>query len=426
MAEFNIESIIIDGEFQTILDDMEGYDNMFITGNAGTGKSTLLKYFLETTDKNVVVVAPTGIAAVNVGGQTIHSFFKFGIGPINVNSIKYNKWIAPVMNRMDTLIIDEISMVRCDMLDAIDMSLRVNRNDMVTPFGGVQVIMIGDLAQLPPVVATPTEKLYIKNKYKSRYFFDSMVLQESGIKTHKLTKVHRQKDANFVKFLDRVRTGNINEKVVAWFNAVCYGRERDKDGVYVCMTNAIADRMNEQGMKSLPGKPVIYETKIKGDFSLKGTKFKEQLTLKEGARVMMIKNDPDGRWYNGTMGTIAKLYDDNKLEVDIDGDIYDLGYDTWDKYKYNLNTVTDEIEKTLVGSISAFPLIPAWAITAHKSQGCTFEKCHINFGTGTFEHGQAYVALSRCTTLKGLTLENKLQLRDVLVDRVVVDFLNNS
>jgi PIF1-like helicase/Helicase len=540
------KNLKLSDESKDVIDTLENSgENLFITGRAGTGKSTLLGYFRSTTKKNVVVVAPTGVAALNVRGQTIHGFFKFKIG-MTVQDVK--KITAEIDQKMykkiDMLIIDEISMVRADLFDCIDRFLRLNGKNPAEPFGGVQIVVIGDLFQLPPVVG-PGEGYIFETKYESPYFFDAPAYKQGGFQVIELTHVYRQQDPVFIDILDKIRTGEADMQHVEYINRMCLeidgkkvtmtdiqtadiavsdslyvndegipidGEERDEDGnivmrqsvhansqlknvnsnhskhneqnseqnseknkliedlkkqfdasgikglsfgiksnasgsnaaanavfeantledsikkltVYLVTTNALADKINTEKLEEIKTPSKIYKGALVGRFEQKNAPAPEQLILKLGAQVMTLKNDPGGKWVNGDIGTVEKLLDASVRIRFEDGRVEEVVGDTWEMVRYEYDELHDQLESEVVGKYTQIPIKLAWAVTIHKSQGKTFDTAIIDFGKGTFAHGQAYVALSRVRSLQGITLKNPLRAQDVRVDERIRDFLTGS
>lgn len=474
----------------------ESSENLFITGRAGTGKSTLLGYFREFTKKNVVVVAPTGVAALNVKGQTIHGFFKFKIGVTEHDVKKITAEVDEKMyKKMDMLIIDEISMVRADLFDCIDKFLRLNGRDKEKPFGGVQIVVIGDLFQLPPVV-TDGERYIFETKYESPYFFDSKAYRKGGFQVVELSHVYRQHDPEFINILDKIRTGEAEMEHVQYINRMCHRKfgttftsnfsaafdvnkkfdiknekSRNEDGeeiisldedvnggieeieedieiesevpaqslkkidvqnnskkLTVCLvtTNALADTINLKKLQALHGAVKTYKGALVGRFDQKNAPAPTELNLKIGAQVMILKNDPMGKWVNGDIGIVEKFLD-NAVRIRLeDGRLEEIAGESWEMVKYEYDEITDHLESEVVGKYTQIPIRLAWAVTIHKSQGKTFDSAVIDFGRGTFAHGQAYVALSRVRSLQGITLVNPLRPEDLRTDWRVVEFLNGS
>ena len=417
----------LSGEIREALSLMEKSNkHFFITGKAGTGKSTLVEEFKERTTKNIAVLAPTGVAAVNVGGQTIHSFFGFkpGVNPDNVGRTYRRK---NLYKKLDTLIIDEISMVRADLLDCIGRFLQINGpGDGL--FGGVQIIMVGDLYQLPPVLPNH-EKDFFKMRYDSPYFFSSKQFQKINPTFIKLRTVHRQTDSNFISILNRVRSGKITQKDLNKLNENVQNKfDFDSDGVFLTTTNRKADKINSTQLEKLSGRSVDFKGYIDGSFPKSHLPTAEKLTLKEGARVMLLNNDPEDRWINGDVGEVIEIEKsgDPVVRVRLDeGRVVKVTENKWERIKFNYDKSNDEIKSEEVGSFHQLPLRLSWAVTIHKSQGKTFKRAMIDFQRGTFSHGQAYVALSRCTGLEGLSLRRPIRPSDIIVDKRVTRFLKN-
>lgn len=417
------EKITITDEFEDAMCLMEETDrNIFITGKAGTGKSTLLKHFCNTTKKSVVVLAPTGISAVNIKGSTIHSFFLFPFGIIRRDDVESLHHKAEIFENLETIVIDEISMVRADIMDAIDHSLRMNRGKNL-PFGGVQIIAFGDLFQLPPVVLGQ-EREYFSSQYKGVYFFNANCFQEADFEKVQLSKIFRQKDTNFQRLLNRVRERQLLPGDFQVLNKrCCADQSRYNPAITLASTNAIADGINKEKLRAVSGIPQSFKAKFKGDFQDKDCPVDSILNLKVGAQVMFVKNDQETpkKWVNGTIGIVKKLGEHYAL-VKIGKKTHRVEKAIWEIYDYRYNSKSKEIEKVEKGSFAQLPLKLAWAVTIHKSQGKTFEKVIVDLGYGAFTHGQTYVALSRCTDIGGLYLKNPLRPRDFIVDQNVIDF----
>ena len=419
-------------EFQYALDLMEETDkNIFITGRAGTGKSTLLNYFCANTKKNAVILAPTGVAAVNVGGQTIHSFFHFKPN-VTLAAIKKkrgsDKEKTSIYKKLTTIVIDEVSMVRADLLDCVDKFLRINGPHSKQPFGGVQMIFIGDFYQLPPVVSSAEREIF-RSHYASPFFFSAKVFPQLELEFIELEKVYRQKDDEFVRLLNTIRNNSIMDEDIALFNQRCnpaFAAAADDFYIALTSTNALADAINEQRLAELPGKIWKAGGIIDGDFSKEYLPTAVELKLKKDAQIMMLNNDSYGQWINGTIGRVKKFAKDEEGEAVIvaeldNGETVEIFPYTWKIYKFFLKN--DELRSEEVGSFRQYPVRLAFAVTIHKSQGKTFEKVVIDVGRGTFAHGQMYVALSRCKTLEGIVLKQPLKKSHIMMDWQVVKFL---
>ncbi len=412
--------------FQRALDIMEKTQRqIFVTGKAGTGKSTLLKYFREHTSKKVAVLAPTGVAAINVQGETIHSFFGFKPG-VTLEKVKKtrDKKELEMYQKIDTIIIDEVSMVRADLMDCVDKFLRFNRSQHNLPFGGVQMIFIGDLYQLPPVV-TGEEKELFKTYYPSPYFFDSHVFESLKIDFIELEKIYRQKDETFIKLLNRIRNNSAGEEELKLLNERYQPdyEPRDDYSVFLTTTNAMAAEINEGQLNRLEGKAHRFHGEISGDFDSKSLPTELDLFLKMGAQVMLLNNESHGRWVNGTIGKILDFKNDQITVELASGGIVKVTPFQWEIFHFYLDAGTDQLRTEPVGNFTQYPLKLAWAITIHKSQGKTFDKVIIDIGKGTFAHGQMYVALSRCRSLEGIVLKKKIQKPHIFMDYRVVKFV---
>ena len=407
--------------------------HIFLTGKAGTGKTTFLRNLAANTYKRMVIVAPTGVAAINAGGVTIHSFFQLPFGPIvpdgqslSLVSNKISKTKLKIMRSLDLLVIDEISMVRADLLDAVDAVLRKVRRSS-DAFGGVQLLMIGDIQQLAPV-ARQNEWELLQPYYKSVYFFDSHVLRNNPYICVELNHIYRQNDEDFIGILNRVRNNKLDKKNADLLNQrfIPDFNPKDKDG-YITLTthNSQADEINEQKLKEIKSKTLTFEAEINGIFPENAYPTKEVLELKVGAQVMFVKNDPSPakEYYNGRIGKIISYNKDEGLVVQCDNDIINVTPVQWQNFEYTLNEKTNEIEEKEIGSFTQIPLRTAWAITIHKSQGLTFDKVILN-AEMAFTHGQVYVALSRCTSLKGLVLKSKIQNNVLFNDNTINAFVD--
>lgn len=396
----------------------ETSENIFLTGKAGTGKTTFLKYLKENATKNIVVAAPTGVAAINAGGVTLHSLFQLPFHPFLptrnhkdelLGKIRYNKQRQQLLRKMELLVIDEISMVRCDVMDAIDTILKSIRRNYDTPFGGVQLLCIGDLHQLPPV-AQNHEWSILQEYYTTPFFFDSLAIKEQMPLLIELNKIYRQKEDSFVRLLNKVRNNQMNdddfEDLHMRYDPLFSPMPGEK---YITLTshNRQAAEINQQKIENLFTKPFSFKAVVEEDFPEHAFPAEAELVLKEGSQVMFLKNDiVSRRYFNGKIG-IVKLLDKDKIVVDCDGTEIEVGKETWENARYTLNRTDGKLEQEMLGTFTQYPLRLAWAITIHKSQGLTFEKVMIDAGA-SFSSGQVYVALSRCTSLDGIVLLSKL------------------
>ena len=390
--------------------------NLYITGEAGTGKTTLLKYFRQKTQKKFVVLAPTGIAAINSHGQTIHSFFKFPPKLIQKEHIRrvYNG--RRIFEHLELLIVDEASMMRADLMDGIDYALRLNKENHHIPFGGVQVVLFGDLYQLPPIVDKEMADVY-NNLYDTPYFFSAKVFQHVNFSHFNLQKIYRQKDKDFRELLNKLRNRKLTVTDMKLLNSrvepqLC---ETWSDCITLTPTNAAANAINETRLSKLGGKEFVYNASIKGEFDEKSYPTETELRLKVGAQVLMIKNDPDKRWVNGSIGEVVDL-DKDSVEVRIGDKVHEVGVAVWEKIKYRYDIEEEKIVEEVLGSFEQYPIKLAWAITIHKSQGLTFDRLVIDLDHGAFTHGQVYVALSRCRSFGGVLLKRSVTHRDIIFD----------
>jgi ATP-dependent DNA helicase PIF1 len=416
---------IITDEFAHAFDILEKTrNNIFLTGKAGTGKSTFLQYFRETTKKNIAIVAPTGVAALNVNAQTIHSLFRFAPRFINPDEIRTDK--RALFRQLELLIIDEISMVRADIFDAIDVFLKKARRNN-KPFGGVQICAIGDLFQLPPVVSND-EQEFFQQYYDSPYFFAAKIFAESYFTKIEFQKVHRQSDTKFINILNAIRSGECSEHNLNELNQKLHTSNHLAAGELVLTaTNAIADNINQANLRNLTGNAKTYSGEINGNFGLKDIRLPaaENLVLKCGAQVMFVRNDAEGKWVNGTIGVVEELSDDI-IKVRTESGVHEVEQKKWQTISYEFSEEEQKIVEKVLGSYKQFPLMLAWAVTIHKSQGKTLEKVIIDLGRGAFAPGQLYVALSRCKTLEGITLKRPLSIWDSVCDQRVIDFMSNN
>ncbi len=418
------DNLDINSQFKEAIALIENENkNVFVTGRAGTGKSTLLEYFRRITKKKIAVLAPTGVAALNIKGQTVHSFFRFK-PDINIHKIRKprKKNAFSVYKNIDAIVIDEISMVRSDLLDCVDKFLRYNGPDAEKPFGGIQMVFIGDLYQLPPVV-TSDEKKALGSRYNSEYFFDAAALKDLPIEMIELEKIYRQKDEAFIGILNAFRNNTVDETHLAQINSV-FNVTKEHKGFYITLTstNKTAEEINEIKLSALKHKEVSFEGCHDGEGRI-ALPAPAKLNLKEGAQVMMLNNDSLGRWVNGTIGKIIGMSEESVLVEFEDGSSEEVLPYTWELFNYSYDKVKDRLRTDPAGSFTQLPLKLAWAVTIHKSQGLTFDKVVIDIGKGTFAHGQLYVALSRCRTMKGIILRKKLEKKHIISDWRVSDFL---
>ena len=426
--------------------------NIFLTGKAGTGKTTFLKYIRENCPKQMAVVAPTGVAAINAGGVTIHSFFQLPLSPFIpetkgtgfpshnqeisnkhslISRLRFNSDKKKVLQQLEILVIDEISMVRCDTLDAIDTVLRYIRQRPGERFGGVQVLFIGDMLQLPPVIKEQ-EWSYLSDYYKSHYFFDSKVLEEEAPVYIEFNKIYRQRDERFITLLNQVRNNQLDEEGMKILDSrfLPSFRRSKQDGFIILTThNNKAAEINARELNNLDNKLFTYEAEIKEEFSDRAYPADQTLYLKAGAQVMFIRNDSaekGKRYFNGKIGVISKL-EPNKIVVQCEGEPGEIEVqkETWENIRYTLNKTTRQLDSDVLGSFTQYPLRLAWAITIHKSQGLTFEKAIIDAGEA-FAPGQVYVALSRCTSLEGMVLQSRVKPGSLFSDPKIIEFSQRS
>lgn len=412
--------------------------SLFLTGKAGTGKSTFLHYIAQTTKKKYVILAPTGIAAINVGGATLHSFFKLPFHPLLPNdrrystqqlrnTLKYNSEKIKLIRELELIIIDEISMVRADIIDFIDKILRVYSHNMRIPFGGKQLLLVGDVYQLEPVLKEEDWQL-LQPYYPSKFFFDAHVFRSFQLVCIELQKVYRQRDDKFINILDHIRTSTITNTDLSLLNQQV-GQHQPMDAHQLSITLSTrrdtVDYINSLHLSKLPGDATILHGSIDGEYPENNLPTPIELEVKTGAQILFIKNDREKRWVNGTLGTIIGIGDeeDGKIYVRTEqGEDVDVEQEVWNNVRYTYNQKEQKVEEEILGSFQQFPLRLAWAITIHKSQGLTFNQVKIDLSGGVFAGGQTYVALSRCRSLKGIALQEPVKREDIYVNQEVVKF----
>jgi len=412
-------------EYAAALEFMrKGQGHLFVTGRAGTGKSTLLRSLRELVSQEFVVLAPTGLAAVNVGGQTIHSFFGFPPRLIRPEDIRRSR-NGGLMRRLKLLVIDEVSMVRSDLMWAIDQALRLNRGRAREPFGGVRLVMFGDLHQLPPVVQEAEVAGHLEQSFGGPFFFSvSSLLEGAGTSRLELTRVFRQSDQALIRLLNRVREGEADESDLELLNERVRPMRSLRDGeghVVLTPTNAAAQRINMAYLDALPEPVMAYPAAVSGGFSENAHPTDPTLLLKPGAKVILLRNDADKRWVNGTVARVSRLAQ-RRVWLDVGGKEHEIEPATWEARRYAYDKAAERIVETVAGTFKQFPVRLAWALTIHKAQGLTLDHACIDLGRGTFAHGQAYVALSRCRSLDGLALARPLRPADILFDRAAVGY----
>ncbi|WP_149085973.1 MULTISPECIES: ATP-dependent DNA helicase [Microbacterium] len=438
-------------------------EHVFITGRAGTGKSTLLQHFAWNTKKQIAICAPTGVAALNVEGQTIHSLFRLPIGLIGDGDIDQNDATRRILNAIETLVIDEISMVNADLMDAMDRSLRQARGRRGEPFGGVQIVMFGDPYQLAPVPPRGDEARYVKDHYRSFWFFDAKVWAgpstgsdpsagsgaqggqgalfevdtRAQLHVRELVQIHRQSDDGFKSMLNAVRYGRVTAEIAGILNAQGARTPPEPEPGEVPMItlatrNDIVNGINSRHLAALPGKEQTARAEVSGDFGRGEASLpaESELRLKVGAQVMFLRNDTamtgePPRWVNGTIGTVTRILG-GTVRVEIDGEEVDVEPAVWERFRYAYDPNTKKLSRDVVAEFTQFPLRLAWAVTIHKSQGKTYDRAVIDLGSGAFAPGQTYVALSRLTSLDGLYLSRPLRPSDIRVDEDVRRFMRDA
>ena len=414
------------------------HQTLFLTGKAGTGKSTFLRYIAQTTKKKYIVLAPTGIAAINAGGSTLHSFFKLPFHPLLPNdtrytqrklkdTLKYNGEKRKILREVELIIIDEISMVRADIIDFIDKVLRVYSRNIYQPFGGKQLLLVGDMYQLEPVLKEDERQL-LKPYYPSTFFFDALVFKEMKLVSIELQKVYRQTDPTFINILDSIRTTSVSIDQLSTLNqqvGKIIANDKNKLAITLSGKRDTVDHINEQELSRLPGKPITLYGHIEGDFPESNLPTPIELYLKVGAQVLFIKNDKEKRWVNGTLGTIVSFSKEEPTIIVVrteKGEEVNVEQEIWSNVIYSYNEKEQKIEEQEIGVYQQYPLKLAWAITIHKSQGLTFNNVNIDLTGGVFAGGQTYVALSRCTSLEGISLKYPIRKEDVFIRSEIVQF----
>lgn len=415
--------------------------SLFLTGKAGTGKSTFMRHIAATIKKKHIILAPTGIAAINAGGSTLHSFFKLPFHPLLPNdkrystrnirdTLKYNGEKNKLLREVELIIIDEISMVRADIIDFIDKVLRIYNRNMREPFGGKQLLLVGDIYQLEPVIKEEERQL-LRPFYPSNFFFDAQVFREMQLIAVELKKVYRQRDAQFIALLDHIRTSHVSDSDLRLLNAQVnaeIGTEAGRLSITLSGRRDTVDYINEKQLNTLPDQPTIFYGHIEGEFPESSLPTPMELEVKTGAQMLFIKNDKERRWVNGTLGTIIGFGDEEDGIIYVrteDGRDFDVQREIWSNVRYTFNEKEQKIEEEEIGSYQQFPLRLAWAITVHKSQGLTFNNVKIDFTGGVFAGGQTYVALSRCTSLQGISLQEPIRRENIFVRTEVTNFARN-
>lgn len=412
-------------EFSAALDfvaNAEGH--LFVTGRAGTGKSTLLRALREQFAGEIAVLAPTGLAAINVGGQTIHSFFGFPPRLIQSGDIRRSR-NGRIMRKLDFLVIDEVSMVRSDLMWAIDQALRLNRGRPREPFGGLRLVMFGDLHQLPPVVQEAEVGAHLADSHGGPFFFSISSLRDgAGTFRLELNQVFRQRDEALVSVLNRIRDGDVSQDDLEILNDRVHPIRTLQEGepyVILTPTNAAARRINAAYLEALPGVARRFQAGVTGDFSESAQPADAALELKPGAKVMMLRNDPDRRWVNGSVARVSRL-SDKQIWIEIGGREFEVEQASWEHRRYAYDQAAEKIVETVAGTFKQFPVRLAWALTIHKAQGLTLDKVYLDLARGSFAHGQTYVALSRCRSLEGLALARRLTPGDIVFDPAAISY----
>ncbi|WP_072314649.1 ATP-dependent DNA helicase [Agrococcus sp. Marseille-P2731] len=416
-------TVVLTEEQLAIYERIEhGDGHLFITGRAGTGKSTLLRHLTQSSRKQIIVCAPTGVAALNVGGQTIHSLLKLPLGVIADAPLRQSAELKRMLGKLDLLVIDEISMVNADLMDAIDRSLRQARGVRSVPFGGVQVVMFGDPYQLAPVPGDAEERAYFGDHYESMWFFDARVWRDEPLEVVELVHIHRQSDLEFKQALNAVRHGTVTAEIAQLLNDAGARTPPGDDVLTLATRNDTVTRINSRELARLAGRSKTAVAEVSGDFGGRQYPADAELQLKIGAQVMFLRNDSAGRWVNGSLGKVVDI--GGTVWVEVDGEQHEVEPAVWEQFRYSYSPTTKEIKRDVVAEFTQFPLRLAWAVTIHKSQGKTFDRAIVDLGSRAFAPGQTYVALSRLTSLEGLYLSRPLQPRDIIVDQRVRRFIH--
>ena len=446
-----MQQVTLSAEQLALFDYIENEEvNIFVTGRAGTGKSTLLSYLVENTKKKVAVAASTGVAAFNVGGATLHSLLGIPPGLLGNMDLKHHLGhrTREILRTIDMLVIDEISMVNADLMDAIDTMLTLARGKSKGPFGGVQIVMFGDPYQLAPVPPRdPAELAYLQEKYRSHWFFDALCWDKAPLERYELHENFRQNDPEFIEILNAIRDGSCTQDMLDVLNAMGNKYPKDQETIRLATTNDAVDRVNMQRLAAIPGMPVTIPADVPiGELNNFGKTppADPKLALKVGAQVMFIKNDDQNtkkaegtsvkRWVNGTIGRVVEIRNQDHVTVDVDGEHFEVTRSSWEKIRYEISEDFDEItqrfKETVVPVTTAefrqIPLRLAWAVTVHKSQGLTYDEIVVDMGNKAFSPGQTYVALSRVKSPAGLHLTRRITMLDVMVDPDVVRFMTEG